>query len=75
MAAAITGGVAGGPPTVATPERLARGVVSVGDTRVWHTPYDPFPDGQRFVVRDARRGAAPLRLVAPWTAALGSPAP
>jgi dipeptidyl aminopeptidase/acylaminoacyl peptidase len=72
---AAGGSPATGAPAVTPPQALMRRLVVIGDAHSWHTPYVPFPDGQRFLVLDTRRGEPPLTLVAPWTAALRSPVP
>ena len=53
----------------ATTEALQRSFV-YGNTI--ETPYDVFPDGQRFVITNVRKGTlhAPLTLITNWTAEL-----
>jgi hypothetical protein len=73
----MTVAVAGGASLdLAAPRLLVRGLVRPASARdVPVATYAPMPNGQRFLVRDTRRGDPPLTLVAPWTAALRTSTP
>jgi hypothetical protein len=75
--APVRASVAGGASLdLAAPRLLVRGLVRPASARdVTLATYAPMPDGQRFLVRDTRRGDPPLTLVAPWTAALRTSTP
>ena len=75
--AVTTAGSAAAEIELAAPRLLARALVRAVATNraAAMATYAPMPDGQRFLVRDTRRGERPLTLVAPWTTALRMTSP